>query len=194
MPKIYKYEFWFIFDVAIINSFILCKHFTDLGPYDLKSFRTELAKSLIGSYCSRKRPGRPSQSAPPPKRFCSSHFPVRGSEKQRRCHYCSKYRNERHGTLWYCNECKLFLCHNGKDDDCFLQYHKRYVPSTTEMLIPLVIFRSHTCALTCSLNSPLTSFVAVHRHLTLFTYFHCTVFTLVLLYDYNLCHVHMPIT
>ena len=44
-----------------------------------------------------------------------------------------------------------YFCHNGKDDNCFLQYHKRYEPSATEMLIPLVIFCSHTCALTRSL-------------------------------------------
>ena len=130
--KYYKYVFWFLFDVAVINSFILCKHFTHLGTKDLKTFRTQLAKSLIGSYCSRKRPGRPSQSAPPPKEFCSSHFPERGSDKQHRCHYCSNYKHKRHGTVWYCNDCKLFLCHNGKDDDCFLQYHRRHVPSTTD--------------------------------------------------------------
>ena len=23
----------------------------------------------------------------------------------------------RHRTLWYCNDCKLLLCHNGKDND-----------------------------------------------------------------------------
>ena len=74
--KFYKYIFWFLFDVAVVNSFILCKHFTHIGITDLKTFRTELAKSLIGSYCSQKRPGRPTQATPPPKRFCSSHFPI----------------------------------------------------------------------------------------------------------------------
>ena len=70
--KFYKYIVWFLFDVAIVNSFILCKHFTHLGITDLKTFRTELAKSLIGSYCSRKHPGRPTQATPPPKQFCNS--------------------------------------------------------------------------------------------------------------------------
>ena len=129
--KFYKYIFWFLFDVAIVNSFILCKHFTHLGIKDQKTFRTQLAKSLIGSYCSRKRPGRPSQATPPPKRFCSSHFPVRGSDKRHRCHYCSHHKNERHDTFWYCNDCKIYLCHNGKDSDCFLQYHRRHVPPTS---------------------------------------------------------------
>ena len=47
--KFYKYIFWFLFDVAIVNSFILCKHFTHLGIRDMKTFRTQLAKSLIGN-------------------------------------------------------------------------------------------------------------------------------------------------
>ena len=74
--KFYKYIFWFLFDVAIVNSFILCKHLTHLGITDIKTFHTELAKSLICSNCSRKRPGQPTQATPPP----SSHFPVRSSD------------------------------------------------------------------------------------------------------------------
>ena len=101
--KFYKYIFWFLFDVAVTNSYILCKNFTDLNISDLKSFRAELAKGLIGNYCSRKRCGRPSLSLSQSKRFCLAHFPVRGADKQHRCHYCSKYRQQRHGTVWYCN-------------------------------------------------------------------------------------------
>ena len=92
--KFYKYIFWFLFNVAIVNSFFLCKHFTHLGIRDLKTFCTQLVNSLIGSYCSRKRPGRPSLATPPPKRFCSSHFPVQGANKRHQCHYCSTYKNE----------------------------------------------------------------------------------------------------
>ena len=39
-----------------------------------------LAKGLIGGYCSRKRPGRPSLA--PPRRFHSDHFPVRKEKKE----------------------------------------------------------------------------------------------------------------
>ena len=46
--KYYRYIFWFMFEVAVTNSFILCKHHTDLGIHDMKTFRVELAKSLIG--------------------------------------------------------------------------------------------------------------------------------------------------
>ena len=129
--KFYKYVFWFEFDVAVTNTLILCKNFTDLEFREVKDFREELANALIGDYCSRKAPGRPSQSLPPSKRFRPSHFPMRGAEKQHRCHYCRKYRNERHGTVWYCSDCQLFLCHNGRDDDCFLLYHKQHVRQET---------------------------------------------------------------
>ena len=122
--KFYKYVFWFMFDVAITNSYILCKHFTHLGESDVKSFRSTLAKDLVGGYCSRKQPGRRSLSLPSSKRFCASHFPVRGADKVHRCHYCSKYNNKRSSTVWYCNDCQLFLCHTGREDDCFVLYHK----------------------------------------------------------------------
>ena len=58
--KYYKYIFWFLVNVTITNTYILCKHHTQLNITSTKDFRVELAKSLIGSYYSRKRPGRPS--------------------------------------------------------------------------------------------------------------------------------------
>ena len=127
--KYYKYIFWFMFDLAVTNAYILCKHFTNLDVGTVKSFRTDLARCLIGEYCSRKRRGRPSLSLHHSKRFCASHFPVRGDGKRHRCHYCSNFRHERHATVWFCNDCKLFLCHTGKENDCFLRYHKNYGPS-----------------------------------------------------------------
>ena len=128
--KLYKYIFWFLVDVAITNSYILykCGSSEENKTPDLKSFRVELAKSLIADYCSRKRPGRPSNCAPT-KRFCQAHFPMRGAERARRCHYCANYRNTRHETVWYCNDCSLFLCHNGRENDCFLLYHTSHVVS-----------------------------------------------------------------
>ena len=51
-PKYYKYIFWFIFDLMVMNSFILCQHFTDLPYISVKEFWVALAKELIGSYAS----------------------------------------------------------------------------------------------------------------------------------------------
>lgn len=76
--KFYKYIFWFLFDVAVTNAFILCKHYTDLGITDVRSFREKLAKALISSW---KHPGLPSLSLTPSKRFCTAHFPVKGDKK-----------------------------------------------------------------------------------------------------------------
>ena len=78
--KYYKYIFWFVFDVAVINSYILSRHYIDLNIKDVKTFRAELAKGLIGEYSSRKCSGR-RPTLQLAKRFCSAHFPVRGSEK-----------------------------------------------------------------------------------------------------------------
>ena len=59
--KNYEYVFWFMFDVATTNSFILYSHFsvTTGTPMTLKQFRVKLAEQLIGTYMSRKRAGRP---------------------------------------------------------------------------------------------------------------------------------------
>ena len=126
--KCYKYVWWFLVDLAITNAFILTKHDSNMTLTSLKEFQVTLAKELIGSYSSRKRRGRqPDNTAPTP--FSAAHFPKR-SDVRRRCDLCLKNK-ERHETTWYCDTCKVFLCHNGKEDDCFLQYHskRRCVPS-----------------------------------------------------------------
>ena len=141
--KIYKYIFWFLFEVAVTNTHILCKNFLDMTFSDVKAFRAELAKALIGDYCSRKQRGRSYLSLPQSKRFCSTHFPVRGSDKQHHCYYCSNYRG-RHSTVWCCSDYKLFLCHNGKENDCFLQYHKHHVAPllTTNLFYSILLYNS----------------------------------------------------
>ena len=126
--KYYKYIFWFIFEVALTNSYILRKHHTDNGINDIKTFRVTLAKSLIGDYCTHKRSSCPSTQQTP-NTFCRAHFPVRGSDKNHRCHYCHLYRKERHETKWFSRDCGHFLCHNGTEEDCFYIYRNKYVSS-----------------------------------------------------------------
>ena len=46
--KYYKYRFWFLFDLMVTNSFILCRNYTDLPIKKVKDFRVALAKELIG--------------------------------------------------------------------------------------------------------------------------------------------------
>ena len=62
--KHYKYIFWFLFDLAITNAFILYRTQPGNSKRTLKDFRTTLAKELIDTYCSRKRAGRPSIAPP----------------------------------------------------------------------------------------------------------------------------------
>ena len=121
----YKYIFWFLFDVAITNAFILSKENSPLEIWIVKSFRVKLAKQLIGDYNGRKRTGRASITATA-KRFCQSHFPTRGSDQVHCCHYCSKFRKERRATAWFCKDCSLFLCHNGTEQDCFFLFHAHH--------------------------------------------------------------------
>ena len=125
--KFYKYIFWFLVELCIVNAYIMCKDHTHLTKLDLKEFRSKLATELIGSYCSRKRRGRPS-SAPPPKRFSVvEHWPTRGAERSHRCHYCQTHLSRRRESVWKCQQCNVFLCHNGKEDDCFFNYHYNHI-------------------------------------------------------------------
>ena len=121
--KSYKYIFFFLFQLAITNSYILCKQYSNLDIRCIKKFREVLAMELIGTYNSRKRAGRPSASSVS-KKPSLSHFPMRGAEKTHRCHYCSHTRKKRRETIWHCRECNLFLCHKGEENDCFYMYHK----------------------------------------------------------------------
>ena len=57
--KFYKYIFYFLLDTTITNAYILYTRHTESPTFKhMKDFRVALAKSLIGDYCSRRRPGR----------------------------------------------------------------------------------------------------------------------------------------
>ena len=131
--KFYKYIFHFLLDVSITNAFILQRNFCPDPPYKtIKDFRLQLARELIGDYCSRQRAGRKSSDSvirPLPLR----HFPVRilnesqgVKHKRGRCTYCTETRHQRSDSTWYCRECEVWLCHSGTPScDCFLQWHAR---------------------------------------------------------------------
>ena len=122
--KYYKYLFWFLFDVACTNTYILAKHYSNLTVCGMKAFTRTLATELIGSYANRKRRGRPALLTF--KRFRPNHFPRKGGSNQGyRCHYCS-LKKVRRNTVWQCKDCQVFLCHTGKADDCFLLYHQQH--------------------------------------------------------------------
>ena len=123
--KFYRYIFWFVFEAALANAYILYTHHSGLPRQPLKEFRLELAKSLVGEYHSEKRHNR--HPAP-------LHFPTKRQKEttnitpRGRCWYCWHKRRpqQRKDTPWYCHECQIHLCHTGDPDtDCFLQHHKK---------------------------------------------------------------------
>ena len=111
------YIFWFLFDAAIVNSFILWKNFSaltyiSLRQQSLKFFRLSLANALVGGYNSRHRYGLPasiseaSKNSNPPatkRQWLSGsnppavgHFPIKGTRG--RCAFCWNFGEERHET------------------------------------------------------------------------------------------------
>ncbi len=135
--KNYKYIFWFLFDVAVTNAYIVSQYTvpTDvkLAENNLKSFKLRLATQLTGTYKSQKCPGRPSltqqpqQSPQEPAR--RGHWSTHGPS--RRCAVCTRIREprQRHETVWHCQDCdgNPPLCLTGRDDgsDCFRLWHSQ---------------------------------------------------------------------
>lgn len=124
--KFYMYIFSFLKDVAITNSFILFTRYVpsmDTSLLTIKTFRLQLAKELIGDYCSRKLPGR---FGVMPKPLPLLHYPLKHPRGGRgRCKLCATAKKLRKDTSFFCQTCNEWLCHTGNlDTDCFFQWHK----------------------------------------------------------------------
>ena len=118
----------FLFDVSITNGYVLYKYFHSSKFSSIKDFRLQLAKDLIGNYCSRRRAGR---SGGPIRPLQLQHFPIKVSsvtkKKRGRCVYCSQHSHKCSDTSWFCRECNgnEWLCHNGDPStDCFFSWRK----------------------------------------------------------------------
>ena len=90
-----NYKFWFMFDVAITNAFLLHRYSPtsrSKTSQAYKQLQLTLAQQLIGTYNSRKQPGRPVTlpSAQRPHISVTGHFPLNHSRK--RCMYCKSHR------------------------------------------------------------------------------------------------------
>ena len=117
--KVYKYIFWFLFEVCMANTYILHQNYSGGAKLTLKEFRLEVARGLVGDYNSRKRPGRSSQT---PTVLPIRHFPVKHLQGEKtvrvRCGLCGKQ------SQWWCQDCQLHLCHTGiPATDCFMKHH-----------------------------------------------------------------------
>lgn len=116
--KWWAYVFWFLFDVAVTNGFVLMKESPNHNrvtknnrqkPRTMIEFRMNLAKLLIGDYKENDRAALATIS--------NGHFPEKG-EKRGRCRQCSKTQRRRE-VLNKCKECNIHLC-----TDCFEPYHR----------------------------------------------------------------------
>ena len=82
--KAYKYIFWFLVEVCILNSFNLHRYspIAKKPVFTFLDFRIHLAEELIGIYNSRKRLGRPpSTSTPLPKRKTNSSLSMQDDKR-----------------------------------------------------------------------------------------------------------------
>ena len=95
--KFYRYIFWFLFDAAVTNSYILYSNYSTAPCQPLKEYCLELAKGLVGDFCSKKRHNR---HPAPPTNLTLLHFPmtikhpVTGTTFRNRCWYCWHKRNK----------------------------------------------------------------------------------------------------
>ena len=148
--KFYKYLFWFLFDSATVNAFILTKYFepapnTTNRQQVFKSFCMRLAEGLIGYDNSRQRYSLPQpiheaaiDSVAPsvkclrddPSQALGSpagHFPIHGSST--RCAYCWNVKNhQRHESSVHCRWCGKAFCIVARDPpengpSCFERFH-----------------------------------------------------------------------
>ena len=75
-----RYIFWYLFELAVTNSYIVYKgHNGEATNFTLGNFRLDLAKQLNGNYNSRKAPGHP---ATQPARLLP-HHPVKNRTQKR---------------------------------------------------------------------------------------------------------------
>lgn len=117
--------FFDLIDRAIFNSKVLYNESPHSSRKSLKDFKVDLAKLLIGNFCSWQKRGRTSlnnQQA----RFVERHFPDflplndKGKRMERRCVICSQV-SIRKNTSYYCPDCDVGLC----AAPCFRMYHQQ---------------------------------------------------------------------
>lgn len=115
--KFFKNIFWFLFELALTNAFILFrKH---INPEEtMRVFRDNWPDRQPGRVRWQQQYSAPTQN----------HYPKNKNWKEIKSKTVSSLLIEsiRRETTWQCQECSLPLCHTGEDDgtDCFEIYHK----------------------------------------------------------------------
>lgn len=116
--------FYFLIDLAIVNSYLLCKIATGKKSLHQLDFRINLAKQLISTFSSRKKRGRPVHCSEETMKITKTirtqdneHMPVK-EESRKRCKLCFLHGKETR-TRIVCKTCKVSLC----IDSCFEKFH-----------------------------------------------------------------------
>ena len=136
--KWWRKVFFWVMEVAVVNSYILHKC-TSQRPLTHLEYRRSLVRSLAAVYVQsapprvpgrRKRPHTP-QHGDPERLNQQPHFLERGS--QRDCSVCSsQHSGHRHRTTYFCKTCPSYppLC----PATCFERYHtmENYRTAPTE--------------------------------------------------------------
>lgn len=117
--KWWRYLFWFLFDVAVTNGFVMMRESAGhqqrsknnrVKARTVVDFRTNLAKQLIGDYTDNERAALATISA--------GHY-VKKGERRGRCRQCAKKKCRR-DIIYICGQCNVHLC----PTNCFEQYHR----------------------------------------------------------------------
>ncbi|KAK6178647.1 hypothetical protein SNE40_011175 [Patella caerulea] len=123
--KWYKKLFFYIFDMAVLNSFFIYKELggkIQLLDYKIKLVKEILVSCVLPTYSTRGRP----HSLPSPARLSGRHFPeaLPSTEKTinpcKRCTRCYST-GQRKETRYQCDICKTPLCVH----PCFKDYHTK---------------------------------------------------------------------
>lgn len=119
--------FYYLLDLAIVNSFVLWKlQQPNKKKCNQLTFRMKLARQLINGFSSRKTLGRPTnfvQSAVPNEVRLANvgcHFP-RNNPNRRRCKFCSGKNRKEQRTYFTCSFCQVPLCVT----NCFEKFHQK---------------------------------------------------------------------
>ena len=126
--KGYRKVFFYIFDIALFNSYILFNKINDTKKYSYTEYRIQIAESLLKNVPlpDYKRRGRLSRGDLPQRLHAQhwAHFPKHidptpsKSRPSRICKSCTKHKI-RSETTWECKKYKVSL----HVPICFKKYH-----------------------------------------------------------------------
>jgi hypothetical protein len=127
--KWWKYVFWFICDVCVVNAYVLYKEAPGgprPKPMSHMDFHLDVAKGLVNNYSSRRR-SAPLETLQLIVRKQNVHVPTKIGSKRgvRNCVMCSKENKRTPAgnkvqSSWECKPCGVALC---KDNGCFGRFH-----------------------------------------------------------------------